>query len=131
MRVDEPDHVRSSAPANGWDAGLAADVAAIEPAIPQGWDRGDPDRRRALASWALMSIDEQDELWDVPEELRTVTLQRQATARAEGRDVDLDMASARYSWIDENMPRFLGAVPSSLRKVTDAVDAGANGKARG
>ena len=49
---------------------LQADIEALEPAIPDGWGRGDAARRRALATWALLSIDAGDELWDVPDELR-------------------------------------------------------------
>jgi ferrous iron transport protein B len=48
--------------------------------------------------------------------------ERQSLARAQGRDVDLTVVAARYRWIDAHMPRFLADVPSTLRRMTDAVD---------
>jgi len=101
---------------------LQGDIEALEPAIPAGWGRGDAARRRALATWALLSIDAGDELWDVPDELRRKALARQDLARSEGRDLDLTVVSGRYRWIDEHMPRFVAHVPTTLRRVTDAVD---------
>src|SRR5262245_57715927 len=85
---------------------LQADIEAVEPAIPEGWGRGDPARRRALATWALLSIDAGDELWDVPDELRTRALARQGLAREQGRDLDLTVVASRYGWIDAHMPEF-------------------------
>jgi len=101
---------------------LAADLAAVGPAIPESWARGEPDRRRALAAWALLSIDEHDELWDVPDALRAAVLERQRLAAAAGHDIDLALVSSRYRWIDAHMPSFLANVPSTLRRVTDVVD---------
>ena len=103
-------------------AALAADLDAVEPAIPPGWGRGDPSRRRALAGWALLSIDAVDELWDVPDELRHSALARQGLARDQGRDLDLALVAGRYRWIDERMPDFVTHVPTTLRRLTDAVD---------
>jgi ferrous iron transport protein B len=103
-------------------AALDADIAAVEPAIPRGWGRGDAARRRALATWALVSIDSDDELWEVPPDLRRRVIARHERAGEEGRDIDLTVVSARYRWIDEHMPRFVESVPSTLRRVTDAVD---------
>jgi ferrous iron transport protein B len=104
------------------DEALEADIAAVEPHIPRGWGRGDRERRRALACWALISIDRDDELWDVPEELRAVVLERQRLASEAERDIDLAVIGGRYRWIDEHMPAFLAKVPSTLRRATDAVD---------
>ncbi len=101
---------------------LAADLAAVGPAIPAPWSRDEPDRNRALAAWALLSIDEQDELWDVPAALRAVVLERQRLAHEAGRDLDLELVGSRYRWIDAHMPDFLADVPSSLRRVTDRID---------
>ncbi|HZL98765.1 MAG TPA: ferrous iron transport protein B, partial [Planctomycetota bacterium] len=103
-------------------AALQADIEALEPLIPEDWGRGDAARRRALASWALLSIDAEDELWDVPAGLRARTLARQGLARSQGRDLDLAMVGGRYRWIDTHMPRFVERVPTTLRRVTDAVD---------
>jgi len=113
----------SEAPVVALDgAALEADIDALEPAIPHGWGRGDTARRRALAGWALLSIDAADELWDVPDELRSRTLARQGLARDQGRDLDLDLVAGRYRWIDAHMPAFVSHVPTTLRRLTDAVD---------
>ncbi len=120
--LERPNTDRSRARTNGFDPALSADVTAVEPHVPSGWDRGDPERRRALASWALMSIDEDDELWDLPGDLREIVLERQRRAQDEGRDIDLALAGARYRWIDEHTPRFMGEVPGSLRALTESID---------
>ena len=101
---------------------VAADLAAIGPQVPEAWVRGDGQRRRALAAWALLSIDGSDELWDVPAPLRAAVLERQRLAQLAGRDIDLALVGARYRWIDTHMPRFLADMPSTLRRVTDRVD---------
>ena len=122
--VAAPETDRSRAVTNGWDARLTEDVAAVEPHVPEGWDRGDAERRRALAGWAIMSIDEDDERWDEPGPLRDAALQRQRGAREAGRDLDLDLARARYDWIDERLPSFFARPLTPLRRLTDALDAG-------
>jgi ferrous iron transport protein B len=103
-------------------AALSADLAAVAPHVPESWSRSDPVRRRALAGWALLSVDEGDELADVPGELRTAVLERRRVAAAEGRDLDQALVAARYRWIDANIDRFVKDVPPTLRRVTDAVD---------
>ncbi len=108
-----------SAPLNG---SLTADIDAVEPAVPEAWGRADPLRRRALASWALMSLHEDDELWGLPENLRRLVTDRRALAEEQGRDLDLELAGRRYAWIDERMGRFITEAPSTLRRLSDAVD---------
>jgi len=101
---------------------LEEDITAVEPFIPRGWGRGDIERRRALATWALVSIDQDDELWDVPDDLRSSVLDRHRLADEAKRDIDLSIVGGRYRWIDDHMPAFLAKVPSTLRRMTDAVD---------
>ncbi len=120
--LEAPETERSRAVTNGWDARLSEDVAAVEPFVPKGWDRDDDGRRRALAGWAIMSIDDDDELWDVPDDLRAAALGRRRAATAAGRDLDLDLARARYEWIDAQLPAFFETPLTPLRKVTDAID---------
>jgi len=103
-------------------AAVAPDLLAVAPHVPEAWSRGDAVRRRALAGWALLSIDERDELWDVPPALREAVLERQRLAAAQGRDLDQDLVAARYRWIDGHIGRFVQDVPSTLRRLTDAVD---------
>jgi len=121
--VDEV--LRASAPPAPPDTdgvALAPDLAAVAPHVPEAWSRGDAVRRRALAGWALLSIDEADELWDVPPALREAVLARQRLAASEGRDLDETLVAARYGWIDGHIGEFVQDVPATLRRLTDAVD---------
>jgi ferrous iron transport protein B len=101
---------------------VGAAVEAVMPEIPEGWSRGDSDRRAALATWALLSLDEEDELWDVPEPLRRAVLHQRRLAEEAGEDIDLEVVSARYRWIDSVCARIMGEVPGALRRFTDAFD---------
>lgn len=89
----------------GWrwtpDAALSEDLAALDPVLGDAAppDAG-PDMRRAVALWALMSIDESDELTDAPAELRLRVLDRLRDARVADRDIDGASIAARYAWID-------------------------------
>ncbi len=110
----------------GWlwqpDAALGEDLEALTPvlgdAVPA---NASPDEARAVALWALMSIDESDDLDDVPAELRTRVLARLKAARADGRDPDGEVAAARYAWIDAHAPGFIER-PSTTRGFSDRVD---------
>jgi len=101
---------------------LAPDLAAVAPHVPEAWSRGDSVRRRALAGWALLSIDEADELGNVPPALREAVLARQRLAATEGRDLDEALVASRYGWIDGHIGEFVQDVPPTLRRLTDAVD---------
>ncbi|MFT7465114.1 MAG: ferrous iron transport protein B, partial [Pseudohongiellaceae bacterium] len=101
---------------------VAAAIDAVSPFIPDGWSRQDADRRAALATWALLSVDETDELWDLPDSLRTAVGEQRALAEANGLDLDLELVAARYAWIDGVMPDVLGGLTSNLRRFSDAVD---------
>ena len=101
---------------------VGAAVEAVMPEIPEGWSRGDSDRRAALATWALLSLDEEDELWDVPEPLQRTVLHQRRLAEEAGEDIDLTVVSARYRWIDSVCARVMGEVPGVLRRFTDAFD---------
>ncbi len=101
---------------------VGAAVEAVMPAIPEGWSRGDADRRAALATWALLSIDDDDELWEVPDDLREAVLAQRRLADAAEIDIDLEVVAERYRWIDEVSSRVVGDVPGALRRLTDAID---------
>ena len=114
-----PDDAVSRAVVPAVNGDVAASVARVAPHVPAGWSRGDDDRRAALASWALLSLDEDDELWDVPDALRRAVVEARAGVET---DLDLALVSARYAWIDRVMPEVLAEPPSALRRATDAVD---------
>jgi ferrous iron transport protein B len=83
-----------------YPASLRADVDRVADALPASW-RKNVERDRALARWALTSIDEDDEL-DVPPPLRERVLDvRRAAA---GRDLDAELIGARYAYLDEHAP---------------------------
>ena len=115
-----PRHQVSHAVIPAVNGEVAAAVQHVAPAVPKGWSRGDEQRRAALATWALLSLDDQDELWDVPDALRRAV--GEARIAADGFDLDLALVAARYGWIDDVMPELLAEPPSVLRRATDAVD---------
>ncbi|MEZ4466969.1 MAG: ferrous iron transport protein B [bacterium] len=112
-------------PAWTWTPGpeLEADLAALAPAAAQMGTDLSPAATRALALWALLSVDSSDELADVPATLRLQVLARLKAARAAGRDVDGEGVTARYQWIDQHLGAWItrGPVPRSWTDRLDAV----------
>lgn len=78
---------------------LLRDVEQLRSSLPDKL-RGSPERERALALWALTSIDGDDELTDIDPQLRQATL----ALRGAGRDLDQEIIGARYAFIDEHLP---------------------------
>lgn len=62
--------------------------------------RGSVERTRALALWALSSVEPDDELEGIPAELR----ERVGRVHASGLDIDLALAEARYAAISALLP---------------------------
>lgn len=85
---------------------LEPELATIEAALPDGMRGTDPRRARALARWALLSIDDEDEL-EAPETLRRVVGEQRASALARGLDPDLALVRPRFTWIDAHLPGLL------------------------
>ncbi|HTQ07007.1 MAG TPA: ferrous iron transport protein B [Polyangiaceae bacterium] len=92
--LDKPPraHVRVNYP----DA-LVADAERVVSALPAAW-RSTPARDRALALWALASIEPGDELREIPDELRARC--ESVRREAEPRDLDRELIAARYACID-------------------------------
>lgn len=103
--------------AASYDRALRHDADRIAEALPTAW-RGSVERDRALAFWALSSLDEDDELVDVPASLREVT----AAVHAQGRDVDLELAQARYRTLDELIERLDVGHSDTRMKTTERLD---------
>ena len=59
-----------------------------------------PGESRALALWTLLSVDAQDELVDIPPEVRTTVDSLRRGAAAAGRDIDAEIVGARYGFLD-------------------------------
>ena len=92
---------------------LQADLQAIHKALPETWKDGRPQREEAFAAWALLSLGDDDELQRVPEDLRTAVAHRRRLAAGSGRDIDEQLISSRYEWIDKH-------VAASTRKASRA-----------
>lgn len=80
-----------------YPASLRPDVDRVAEALPREW-RVDVERDRALARWALMSVDEGDELHDIEPALRRRVhdVRRADTSR----DLDQEIIGARYAFLD-------------------------------
>ncbi len=72
---------------------LLRDADAIAHALPDEW-RGSVERERALALWALSSLEPDDELVGIPESLRQRTAE--VLGQAGERDVDRELIESRY-----------------------------------
>jgi ferrous iron transport protein B len=86
---------------------LELDVNAVAAAIPAAWHCDEAQRRRALALWALLSLDEHDELRGASPELRGVVAARRKLAAAEGREIEAEIIQG--SLLVDRPPR--GPVP--------------------
>ncbi len=101
---------------------LRADVEAVGQALPAEWTSQGAARTEALALWALLSIDEQDELGGIDPELRRTVMERRRMAQEAGRDLDQAVVAGRYGWIDRHAPEFLEEQPER-RSWSERVDA--------
>jgi ferrous iron transport protein B len=79
---------------------LLADAQTLAGSLPEAL-RSTPERARALALWALTSIEEDDELTEIAPALRRATLELR---RATSRDLDQEVIAARYAFIDDHLP---------------------------
>jgi ferrous iron transport protein B len=97
----------------------------VRAALPPAWRRG-TTHDRALALWALLSVDDGDELDGIPPELRAAVGAARAGAEAAGRDLDAEVIAIRYAWIDQRRALALapppGAAPSRARSTTERID---------
>lgn len=92
----------------GWrwrprEPSLCADMSAVAEGLPESWHGNDPDRRHALALWALLSVEPGHELRGLPPDLEHLVTERRSAARESGRDLDREIIQGRYRWIDEHL----------------------------
>ena len=83
---------------------LEANVDDLVPAVAQWRPTTPPPQLRVFALWCLLSLGD-DSLRDVPEAVRKVVDDVRTAAADEGRDLDLEIISARYAWIDSALGR--------------------------
>lgn len=100
---------------------LRADVDRVAEALPTAL-RGSVERDRALARWALNSIDEEDELVAVAPELRERVLD--VRREAKDRDLDREIIASRYAFLDERAPSLFvrGTEARPFRPLSDRLD---------
>lgn len=111
----DPDKGRAR-PAWRYPAALEADLARLAPRVAT----QDPHEARALALWALLSVEPGDELLDIPPAVREAVAAVRADADRAGRDLDAEIIGARYGWLDG---LGLANPPATARTLTERVDA--------
>jgi ferrous iron transport protein B len=84
---------------------LRPDVDRVAESLPAGW-RSSVERDRALARWAIASIDGDDELVGIDQRLRESVSDVRASA-GPGRDLDQEIIAARYAFLDAVAPTLL------------------------
>ena len=94
-----------------------ADVAAVAAALPPAWAGGSA---RGLALWALTSLDVEDELQGIDPGLRSLTLDRQRAAAAAGRDLDAELITTRWAFLDAHAATLHRPPPP--RTTTERID---------
>jgi len=120
--LDNPDRGRAS---SRWTSGtpeVRADIDAVAAALPESWLRKSLARKSALATWSLLSIDEDDELGYVSAELRSMVGSRHRAAEQAGREIDREIIESRYAWIDSHMGSFQRETRPPRRAFTERID---------
>lgn len=84
---------------------LRSSLDRVADALPKDW-RKNVERDRALSLWALSSIDSDDELEGIPAELRQRCLDVHHDLA--DRDLDREVISARYAFLDAHANRIFG-----------------------
>lgn len=112
-RTRPPEHVTLELPAE-LEPALEATATALS-----GWLPAEGDAR-ARALWGLMSLEARDQT--APPEVSQPVARLREELLADGLDVDLVAASARYAWIDDVIEERVRATPGRGRTVTDRID---------
>ncbi|MDP6539621.1 MAG: ferrous iron transport protein B [Planctomycetota bacterium] len=102
---------------------LAQDLECVAGALPRAWDAGEDPRRRALAAWALLSLDADDELADIPPSLREVVAERRERAKNEERSIEEELIGGRYRWIAEQTAGAVSEPARPPRGLSERIDA--------
>jgi ferrous iron transport protein B len=111
----------------GWrwrpeDPALLEDIDQVARRVPLAWTGEDQDRRWALAIWALLSLDDEDELIGIPESLRQIVRERREGAGAGGREIEQSVIAGRYAWIDEHAAPALHSA-TEKKSLSERIDA--------
>jgi ferrous iron transport protein B len=103
-------------------AAAAEAVLLVEAALAEAAPRLTPAARRARATWALLSVGE-DELAGVPAGVRKAVEQARAIAHAAEVDLDLVLVADRYRRVDALVAECLSRTRPRARSLTDRIDA--------
>jgi ferrous iron transport protein B len=100
---------------------LERDLNQVATALPGSWAETAP-RARALALWALTSIEANDELQGIDPALRKKSLE--VRAKAGERDIDQEVIATRYALIDAEIPKLYPRIDAhpAKRKTSERVD---------
>jgi ferrous iron transport protein B len=100
---------------------LERDLDRVTSALPGEWSESQA-RARALALWALTSIEVDDELQGIDAGLRARCLE--VRAGAEARDIDQEVIATRYALIDAELPKLYPRLDThpKKRKTSERVD---------
>jgi ferrous iron transport protein B len=97
----------------GYDKELLKKADRVAESLPSSW-RGSVERDRALAMWALLSVDEEDELTDIPDAAREMCLRVQK--EEEAADLDRKVIAARYEFLDRHARGLYGTTAPENKK---------------
>jgi ferrous iron transport protein B len=100
---------------------LLRDAERVAGALPESW-RTTPERERALALWALTSIEQRDELRGIDPQLRQRCLEVRIAAG--NRDLDAEVIGTRYAFLDRHAGELHRTLALHPRKhpVSETVD---------
>lgn len=112
-------------PSIAQSAMLQVDLAELEGLILQERLLSEPREARAWAQWLLLSLDHDnpDELAGVPAQARAWTRRIQQRAAEAGRNLDLEIISARYAFVDRLLAEVFTTAAQPRRRLTDRIDA--------
>ncbi len=104
-----------------YPSALERDLEQVATALPSEWSES-PARARALALWALTSIETDDELQGIAPALRARCLELRAQAGP--RDIDQEVIATRYALIDAELPKLYPRLEThpKKRKTSERVD---------
>ncbi len=104
---------------------LKADIADIERLILAERLLSDPREARAWAQWLLLSLDHEggDELTAIPPSARVLVRDLHRRATDAGRDLDLEIISSRYQFVDRLIAQVSSVATGQGGSLTDRVDA--------
>jgi ferrous iron transport protein B len=91
-----------------YPAELEADLAKLIPVVAQWRSETPRSQLRVFALWCLLSLGD-DSLRGVPDDVRRAVHDIREDADARGRDVDLEIISSRYAWLDDALSQACSA----------------------